>query len=65
MRMIGGGGDGGGAGLGFEEGGEIIDSERREMGTVEGIGIEMEDGFSGRRSSGGDYRFRETGANDD
>lgn len=67
--VIGGGGGGRrgvvGGGLGMEEGGEVGERERGEVGAVEGVGVEVEDCFSGGGGGGCEDGFREAGADDD
>ena len=48
--------------MGGEEGGEIGERERGEVGAIEGIGFEVEDGFRGGRGGGGYDGFGKAGA---
>lgn len=48
-----------------KEGGEVGRRERGEVGPVEWVGVEVEDGFSGGGCGGGDYGFGESGAEND
>lgn len=57
VGIVGVGGGGDGFGRGIEVRGEIFEGERSEMATVEGIGIEVEDGFSDGRCGSGDDGF--------
>lgn len=41
-------------GVGGEKGGEIGEGERGEVAAVEGVGVEVEDGFSGGGGGGSD-----------
>lgn len=52
---------GGGAGRvvgGSEVGSEVVEGERGEVAAVEGVGVEVEDGFADGGCGGGDDRFR-------
>lgn len=51
--------------MGGEKGGEIGKRERGEVGTIEGIGIQVKDGFRGGRGGGGYDGFGKAGAYDD
>lgn len=52
-------------GVGVQEGYEVLESEGRVVGAVEGVRIEMEYGFAGGGGCGGDDRFRQAGADND
>lgn len=47
-------GSGCGVGMGVQKGSEIVERERSVMTAVEGVGVEVEDGFSG---GGGGRRY--------
>lgn len=66
VGSVGGGSGGGGDVFGrrIEVRNEIFEGERSEMATVEGIGIEVEDGFSDGGCGGGDDGFGKAGADD-
>lgn len=51
--------------MGFEEGDEIVEGEGGGLRTVEWIGIEVKDGFSGGGRGGGNDGFREASADHD
>ena len=54
-----GGGCGGGEGVrGSEVGSEIVEGERSEVAAVEGVGVEVEDGFVDGGGDDCDDRFR-------
>lgn len=54
-----GGCDGGGERTGGGEvGSKVEEGERGEVATVEGVGVEVEDSFSGGGCGGGDDGFR-------
>jgi hypothetical protein len=42
----------------IEEGGEVVQWKRGEVGPVEGVGVQVEDGFSVGGGRGGDHRSR-------
>lgn len=48
-----------------KETGELMKRERGEVGTIEGVGIKVKDGFSVGGCGSGDHRFRNAGADDD
>jgi len=64
IGIVGGSGGGDGLGRGIEVRDEIFEGERSEMATIEGIGIEVENGFSDGGCGGGDDGFGEAGADD-
>lgn len=54
-----------GSGLGFKERDKVVEGKGGIVGTIKWVGIEVEDGFSSGRRSGGDDRFRKAGADND
>lgn len=55
----------GSSGVEVKEGGEVREGEGGEVGAVEGVGVEVEDGFFGGGCGGGDGGFGEAGADYD
>ena len=52
-------GGGGGEGVrGREVGSEVVEGERSEVAAVEGVGVEVEDGFADGGGGSGDDGFR-------
>lgn len=51
--------------MGIEEGWEVVKGQRSEVAAIERVGVEVEHGFAGGGSGGGDNGFWETCADDD
>lgn len=49
----------------IKERGELVKREGGEVGAIEGVGVEVKDGFPGGGCGSGDHRFRYASADDD